>query len=97
MDVNVMKYSEFIDYLARKSNRSKKDTERFLNSFTDTMENLLEEGEEVVLPRFGKFKVKLIEEQEGKTGWGTTYHLPSHYRPQFKFSESMKNKLKEKT
>lgn len=92
-----MRYSDFIDYFARKSGRSKKDTERFLSSFTDSMKNLLEEGEEVVLPGFGKFTVKLIEEQEGKTGWGTTYHLPSHYRPQFRFSEVMKTKLKDKT
>ena len=52
-----MTKKEFIDYYAEKGDLSKKDAEKYINLFLDSVEDTLVKGEEVLFVGWGKWEV----------------------------------------
>lgn len=52
-----MTKKEFIDYYAEKGDLSKKDAEKYINLFLDSVEDALVKGEEVLFVGWGKWEV----------------------------------------
>jgi len=50
--------AELISSIAEKTGMSKKDAEKALNAFTESIEDALEKGEKVQLIGFGSFEVR---------------------------------------
>lgn len=53
-----MNKAELISSIAEKTGMSKKDAEKALNAFTESIEDALEKGEKVQLIGFGSFEVR---------------------------------------
>ncbi len=52
-----MNKSELVDAIAKKSELSKKDSEKTLNAFMETVKGALKKGDKVSLVGFGTFQV----------------------------------------
>jgi DNA-binding protein HU-beta len=50
--------AELVSSIAQKAEMSKKDAEKALNGFTESVEETLEKGEKVQLVGFGSFEVR---------------------------------------
>lgn len=61
-----MNKSELVDSIAEKSGLTKKDSEKALNAVLESIVDTLSSGEEVVLPNFGTFRVKLRAARKGR-------------------------------
>ena len=53
-----MNKAELVSSIAEKTGMSKKDAEKALNGFTESVEEALEKGEKVQLIGFGSFEVR---------------------------------------
>lgn len=60
-----MNKSELIASIAAKAELSKKDAEKALNAFVETVEETLKSGDKVQLVGFGSFEVKHRAAKEG--------------------------------
>jgi len=58
--------SELIDKIAALSELTKKDSEKALNALIEGLMQTLGAGEDVVLPGFGTWKVKMRAERTGR-------------------------------
>ncbi|AUS95028.1 integration host factor subunit alpha [Clostridium thermosuccinogenes] len=61
-----MNKSELIQSMAEKSELSKKDAEKALNAFLESVEEALAKGDKVQLVGFGSFEVRRRAERKGK-------------------------------
>ncbi|NPV51841.1 MAG: HU family DNA-binding protein [Candidatus Methanofastidiosum sp.] len=61
-----MNKAELIDVIAKKSGFTKKDSEKFLNTFIEVIFDAARKGESVRLPRFGTFKVVTRKERTAR-------------------------------
>lgn len=87
-----MNKSELINELSNKTGFIKKDTELFVNAFTETIIETLTEGDRIQLMGFGTFETTGIAERQGinpQTGEALT--VPAHKRVRFKVSNKVKD------
>ncbi|KAF0750529.1 HU family DNA-binding protein (plasmid) [Arsenophonus endosymbiont of Aphis craccivora] len=66
-----MKKTELINQIAEKADLTKKDSEKALNAFIETVTEALKAGDDVQLVGFGSFQVKQRAARDGsnpKTG-----------------------------
>ena len=87
-----MNKSDLVSSIAEKSDISKKDVEKALNAFVETVEETLQKGEKIQLVGFGSFEVKERAERKGrnpKTREEIT--IPASKAPVFKVGKSLKD------
>lgn len=92
-----MNKSELVDAIAKKSGLSKKDSEKGLNAFLDTVRSALKKGEKVSLVGFGTFQVM---KRKATTGVNPKtkekIDIPAKKVAKLKFSDSVNAMLNNK-
>ncbi len=86
-----MNKNELIAAVAEKADISKKDAEKALKAFTDTVAEELVKGEKVQLVGFGTFEVSTREAREGRNPLtGDTIKIAASKAPKFKAGKALK-------
>lgn len=89
-----MNKTELIAAMAAKSGLTKKDTEKALNAFIDSVEGALKKGDKVQLVGFGTFEVK---SRAARTGINPQTQIPVQIKaskaPAFKAGKAFKDAL----
>ncbi|GMT49168.1 MAG: DNA-binding protein HU-beta [bacterium] len=92
-----MNKSELVDSIAKKSSLSKKDSEKGLNAFLDTVRGALKKGNKVSLVGFGTFQVM---QRKATTGVNPKtkekLKIPAKKVAKLKFSDSINGMLNKK-
>ena len=89
-----MNKSELINALADKTQLSKKNAEKALNAFVDTINGALAKGEKVQLMGFGTFEIKERAARTGrKPSTGETIEIPAKKSPVFKAGKGLKDQF----
>jgi DNA-binding protein HU-beta len=87
-----MNKTELVATIAEKAEISKKDAERALNAFTDTVSDALREGDKIQLVGFGTFEVSERTERTGRNPQsGETMVIPASKIPKFKAGKALKD------
>lgn len=86
-----MNKADLISSIAEKSNLQKKDAEKALNAFTETVEAALSNGERVQLVGFGAFEVRQRIERRGRNPQtNETITIPATKLPVFRVGKDLK-------
>ena len=89
-----MNKSELIAALAEKTELSKKDAEKALNSFVDAVSGSLAKGEKVQLIGFGTFDVKKRPARMARNPrTGAEIKIAASKAPAFKAGKALKDKV----
>ncbi|MCJ7836636.1 HU family DNA-binding protein [Cuneatibacter sp. NSJ-177] len=89
-----MNKTELIAAVAEKAEISKKDAEKALKAFTDTVAQELKNGEKVQLVGFGTFEVSQREAREGRNPrTGETMKIAATKMPKFKAGKALKDMM----
>ena len=87
-----MNKAELLASMAEKSELSKKDAEKALNAFLETVEEALVKGEKVQLVGFGTFESRARKAREGRNPRNPeeVIKIPASKAPVFKAGRSLK-------
>ncbi len=87
-----MNKAELLASMAEKSELSKKDVEKALNAFLETVEEALVKGDKVQLVRFGTFETRSRKAREGRNPRDPqqVIKIPASKAPVFKAGKSLK-------
>lgn len=89
-----MNKSELITSMAEKSGLSKKDAEKALNAFTESIQDALVNGEKVQLIGFGGFEVRERAERKGRNPkTKEEMIIPASKAPVFKAGKALKDSV----
>lgn len=89
-----MNKAEMVTAIAEKAGLAKKDAEKALKAFTDTVEEELRKGEKVQLIGFGTFEVSERAAREGRNPHtGETMNIPASKAPKFKAGKAFKDAI----
>ena len=89
-----MNKSELVAAIAEKAELSKKDAEKALKAFTDTVAEQLKAGEKIQLVGFGTFEVAERAARTGKNPQtGAAIKIPASKAPKFKAGKALKDSL----
>ena len=87
-----MNKSELIAKIAENAELSKKDAEKALNAFVDSVTDALKAGDKVVLVGFGSFETKQRAARKGKNPQtGAEIDIPATTVPAFKVGKALKD------
>lgn len=87
-----MNKSELIAAVAEQAAISKKDAEKAINAFVDTISDALAEGEKIQLVGFGTFEVRAREARTGKNPrTGEKINIAASKVPAFKAGKALKD------
>ena len=87
-----MNKSELVAAIAEKAELSKKDAEKALKAFTDTVAEQLKAGEKIQLVGFGTFEVAERAARTGKNPQtGDAIEIPASKAPKFKAGKALKD------
>ena len=87
-----MNRSELIAKIAEKSELSKKDAEKAVASFIESVTEALVSGDKVQLVGFGSFEVRRREERAGRDPrTGNAITIPASNSPAFKAGKALKD------
>lgn len=87
-----MNKSELIEYIVEHNNITKSEADNIINIFTESVINILGEGNEISLVGFGNFKVSTISAREGRNPrTNEPLSIPAHNRPRFSAGKKLKN------
>lgn len=87
-----MNKSDLVSSIAEKSDISKKDSEKALNAFIETVEETLAKGEKVQLVGFGSFEVRERAERKGRNPQTREeITVPASKAPVFKVGKALKD------
>ncbi len=90
-----MNKTELIAEIAAKAELSKKDAEKALNAFIESVTEGLKKGEKVVLVGFGSFETKKRAARKGKNPQtGAIIDIPAATVPSFKVGKGLKDAVK---
>jgi len=90
-----MKKSDLIAKIAEKSGMTKKDAEKSLNAFIETVTEALAAGDKIALVGFGTFETKKRAARKGKNPrTGEVINIPAANVPAFKVGQGLKNAVK---
>lgn len=90
-----MNKTELVAAMAEKAELSKKDAEKALNAFVETVEGALKANDKIQLVGFGTFEVKERAAREGRNpATGATIQIAASKVPSFKAGASLKNAIK---
>ena len=95
-EVNVeMNTTELIAAIAEKAELSKKDAEKALNAFIESVEGALAKNDKVQLVGFGTFEVKTRAERKGRNPQTKQeITIPASKAPAFKVGKAFKDAIK---
>lgn len=86
-----MNKSELVNSMAEKSGLSKKEAEKALNAFTDSVEEALTQNDKVQLVGFGSFEVRERAERKGRNPQTKAeITIPASKSPVFKVGKALK-------
>lgn len=87
-----MNKSELIAKISEKSELSKKDSEKALTGFIDSITEALKSGDKVQLIGFGTFEARKREARTGRSPQtGETIDIPACVSPAFKAGKALKD------
>ena len=87
-----MNRSELVAKIAEKSELSKKDTEKAVAAFIESVTEALVSGDKVQLVGFGSFEVRRREERAGRDPrTGNAITIPASNSPAFKAGKALKD------
>lgn len=90
-----MNKTELVDHVVEKTGMMKKDSEKAVNAFIDSITDTLAKGEKVQLVGFGTFEVRKREAREGRNpSTGETIKIAAQNVPAFKAGKALKEKVK---
>jgi DNA-binding protein HU-beta len=93
--ITKMNKTELVAAMAEESGLSKKDAEKALKAFTDTVADALKKGDKVQLVGFGTFEVS---ERGARTGrnpqTGATIEIKASRTPKFKAGKALKDLIR---
>ena len=91
-----MNKTELIAAMAEKAEISKKDAEKALKAFTDTVAEELVKGEKIQLVGFGTFEVSERAAREGRNPKsGEPMKIAASKSPKFKAGKALKDMINE--
>ena len=83
---------ELVAEIAEKSELTKKDSEKALSAFIESVTEILKSGEKVQLIGFGTFEVRKREARTGRDPrTGNPIKIPASMSPAFKAGKSLKD------
>jgi len=86
--------AELITSIAERSGLTKKDSEKALNAFIESVEDALAQGEKVQLVGFGTFESRRRKARKGRNPQtGEEIDIPAANMPAFRAGKSLKDKL----
>ena len=89
-----MNKTELIAAIAERTELSKKDAEKALKAFTETVAEELKNGEKIQLVGFGTFEVAERPAREGRNPrTGETMKIAASKSPKFKAGKALKDSL----
>ena len=89
-----MNKTELVAAMAEKAELSKKDAEKALKAFTETVAEELKKGEKIQLVGFGTFEVSERPEREGRNPrTGETMKIAASKAPKFKAGKALKDMI----
>ncbi|MCR4908409.1 MAG: HU family DNA-binding protein [Lachnospiraceae bacterium] len=92
-----MNKTELVVAMADKAGLSKKDAEKALKAFTDTVSAQLKKGDKVQLVGFGTFEVTKRAKREGRNPQtGAVMSIPASKAPKFKAGKALKDLVNKK-
>ncbi|HGJ5920669.1 HU family DNA-binding protein [Arsenophonus apicola] len=90
-----MNKTELINKVSEKSGLGKKDAEKAVNAFTETITESLKSGNSVQLVGFGSFQVKTRAAREGRNPQtGKAIKIAATNVPSFKAGQKLKDAVK---
>ena len=90
-----MNKGELVEAVAQKSNISKSEATRAVDSTFETIEGSLKKGDEVRLVGFGTFSVAKRAARDGRNPrTGETIKIPAAKVPKFKAGKGLKDSIK---
>lgn len=90
-----MNKTEVINQIAEKTDLTKKDSEKTLNAFIETVTEALKAGDDVQLVGFGSFQVKQRAAREGRNPQtGEVLKIAATNVPSFKAGKTLKEAVK---
>ncbi len=90
-----MNKTELIAAIAEKAELSKKDAEKALNAFIESVEGALAKNDKVQLVGFGTFEVKTRAERKGRNPQTKQeITIPASKAPAFKVGKAFKDAIK---
>ena len=90
-----MNKSELIAKIADKAELTKKDAEKALNAFVESVTEALKADDKVVLVGFGSFEAKKRAARKGKNPQtGAIIDIPAATVPAFKVGKALKDAVK---
>lgn len=87
-----MNKSDFVSAVAEKAGTTKKDADAVIKAFTETVADLVKNGDSILLPGLGTFSV--VEKSERVTRnprTGESVTVPAHKAPKFKAAKALKD------
>ncbi len=92
-----MNKTELVAAIADKAGLSKKDAEKALKAFTDTVSTQLKKGDKIQLVGFGTFEVTKRAAREGRNPQtGDVMKIPASKAPKFKAGKALKDLVNKK-
>ena len=92
-----MNKTELVAAIADKAGISKKDAEKALKAFTDTVAAQLKKGDKIQLVGFGTFEVSKRAAREGRNPQtGDVMKIPASKAPKFKAGKALKDLVNKK-
>ena len=89
-----MNKTGLIDAIAKETGLTKKEADRVLKAFTDTVTNELKKGEKVQMVGFGTFEVSEREARVGRNPrTGKQMEIKASKAPKFKAGKALKDAL----
>ncbi|MBI2265197.1 MAG: HU family DNA-binding protein [Armatimonadetes bacterium] len=90
-----MTKSGLIETLAKKTKLTKKDTEKIMNSFLDTVQETLKKGDKVQLIPFGSFEVRHRAARSGRNPrTGAKLQIKARKVPAFRPGKALRDGVK---
>src|SRR5699024_4619504 len=94
-EVNVMNKTDLVNAVAEKSELSKKDAAKAVDSVFETIMDSLSKGEKVQLIGFGNFEVRERAARKGRNPQtGEEIQIPASKVPAFKAGKALKDSVK---
>jgi len=92
-----MNKTELVAAIAEEAGLSKKDAEKALKAFTETVTKQLKKKDKVQLVGFGTFEVSKRAAREGRNPQtGATMKIPASLAPKFKAGKALKDAVNKK-
>lgn len=87
-----MNKAELVVAVSESTGFTRKDTEKFIKAFEDTIRNELSNGNKVQLVGFGTFEVSERKAREGRNPQtGAPMQIPASKIPRFRVGKSLKD------